>query len=130
MSDREALTIQQAARASGLTSHTLRYYERIGLVAPVARAGGGHRRYSAGDLGFIQFLTYLRRTGMPIARMQEYASLLREGDHTRQRRHAILVEHREAVQQQIGELQAHLAAVEAKIRRYEEQAEARLMADG
>lgn len=118
----EQLTIQEAAGATGLTDHTLRYYERIGLVAPVARDAAGHRRYTERDLGWIGFLNCLRATGMPIARMQEYAALLRDGDATRDQRHAILTAHQAAVRAQIEELQRHLGAVDEKIRRYEEMA--------
>jgi DNA-binding transcriptional MerR regulator len=117
------LTIQQAAEATGLSAHTLRYYERIGLVSPVGRDGSGHRRYSERDLGWIDFLNCLRSTGMPIARMQEYAALLREGDSTREERRALLAAHQQAVRAEIQELQRHLGAVDEKIRRYEAQRE-------
>ena len=61
------LTIQQVAALTQLSEHTLRYYERIGLLDPVNRASSGHRRYSTGDIAWIEFLTRLRTTGMPIA---------------------------------------------------------------
>ena len=60
------MTISEAAEASGLTAHTLRYYERAGLLDPVGREAGGRRRYSDRDLSRIAFLTKLRATGMPI----------------------------------------------------------------
>ena len=60
------LTISAAAEASGVSAHTLRYYERAGILDPVDRAGSGHRRYDEEDLVRIQFLTKLRATGMPI----------------------------------------------------------------
>ena len=113
------LTVQEAADATGLSAHTLRYYERIGLVAPVGRAASGHRRYSPHDIAWIGFLNCLRATGMPIARMQEYAALLREGDSTVEQRHAILTGHQAAVRAEIEALRRHLAAVDEKIRRYE-----------
>ena len=60
------LTIAEVAERTGLTRHTLRYYERDGLMLGVGRAGSGHRRYSERDLGWIELITKLRATGMPI----------------------------------------------------------------
>jgi DNA-binding transcriptional MerR regulator len=115
----EHLTVHEAAEATGLSAHTLRYYERIGLVSPVGRAASGHRRYSADDIAWIGFLNCLRATGMPIARMQEYAALLREGAHTLEQRIALLSDHQAAVRAEIAALQRHLLAVDEKLRRYE-----------
>jgi DNA-binding transcriptional MerR regulator len=75
-----ALTIQQAAAACGLSVHTLRYYERVGLIRPVSRRGNGHRLYRAEDMGWIAFLLRLRSTGMSVEKMQRYAQL-REAGH-------------------------------------------------
>lgn len=115
----ENLTVQAAAETTGLSAHTLRYYERIGLVAPVGRNDSGHRRYSPRDIEWIRFLDCLRATGMPIARMLEYAALLREGDSTREQRRALLAAHQQAVRAEIQELTRHLGAVDQKIRYYE-----------
>lgn len=64
-----ALSIQQGAATCGLSVHTLRYYERIGLIRPVPRRGNGHRRYRADDMGWIAFLVRLRATGMSVEEM-------------------------------------------------------------
>jgi len=77
------LSIDEVSRRTGLTAHTLRYYERIGLIAPVTRAAGGQRRYAAADLDWIAFLLRLRETRMPVARMQEFATLRSQGDAAR-----------------------------------------------
>jgi DNA-binding transcriptional MerR regulator len=116
----ENLTVHEAAEATGLSAHTLRYYERIGLVSPVGRASSGHRRYTENDLRWIGFLNCLRSTGMPISRMQEYAALLRQGDSTLEQRVALLADHRASVLAEIESLQRHLVMVDEKIRRYEE----------
>ena len=76
------LTIDEVARRTGLTAHTLRYYERIGLIAPVPRASGGQRRYATADLDWIEFLLRLRDTRMPVAQMLVFARLRAEGDAT------------------------------------------------
>jgi DNA-binding transcriptional MerR regulator len=73
----DELTISEVAGRTGLTRHTLRYYERDGLMLGVGRAGSGHRRYSERDLGWIELITKLRATGMPIGEVRRYAELVR-----------------------------------------------------
>jgi DNA-binding transcriptional MerR regulator len=114
----EKFTIQQVADHTGLSVHTLRYYERIGLISQVDRASNGHRRYSEYDVGWIGFLMKLRATGMPIAKMQRYADLQRQGAATRYERLALLKAHRSKVKQRIEELGHHLAVIESKIGHY------------
>ena len=76
----EQLTIQHVAEITGLSVHTLRYYERIGLIHPIERAENTHRRYTMDDIGWIDFLNKLRSMGMSIQEMQTYAELQRQGD--------------------------------------------------
>jgi DNA-binding transcriptional MerR regulator len=113
------LTIADAARASGLSVHTLRYYERAGLIGDVDRASSGHRRYSEADMSWVETIRCLRATGMPIAGIRRYAELVRTGGNERERL-ALLEEHRESVRAQLAEVQGHLAFVERKIAIYEE----------
>jgi DNA-binding transcriptional MerR regulator len=75
--DNNTLTIRDVAEATGLSVHTLRYYERIGLIHPIDREENTHRRYSEDDVGWIDFLTKLRAIGMSIQQMQAYAELQR-----------------------------------------------------
>lgn len=118
------LTIREAAHETGLTVHTLRYYERIGLLAPVGRASNGHRRYSARDLELIRTLNRWRLTGMPLADLQRYVALLLEGDSTAAERRNLLEAHRETVVKQLCELQDTLAHIDYKITHYFELEEA------
>ena len=74
------LTITEVANRTGLSRHTLRYYERDGLMLGVDRDRSGHRSYSEGDLGWIELITKLRATGMPIREVRRYAELVRAGD--------------------------------------------------
>lgn len=114
--DSRTLTIAEAAAATGLTPHTLRYYERDGLLLDaVERASSGHRRYTERDLGWIHLLTRLRATGMPIREIREYADLVRQGEGTEPERMALLQAHRDAVRAQLAEVTEHLAAIEMKI---------------
>jgi DNA-binding transcriptional MerR regulator len=112
-------SIAQAAARSGLSIDTLRYYERIGLVEPPARDSGGRRSYSDEDLAWLEFLTRLRTTGMPIRMMREYAQLRHRGPGTATRRRQILVDHRTGVRERIAELQSCLDVLDYKIANYE-----------
>ncbi|MBN2176333.1 MAG: MerR family transcriptional regulator [Demequinaceae bacterium] len=119
-------TIQDAAEETGVSAHTLRYYERIGLLAPVGRGPGGHRRYTEGDLGSVRFLSMLRATGMPIREMAEFVELTRAGDHTIPWRIEVLEKHRDALRSRMADDAAHLAALDRKISIYQDlQEEAR-----
>jgi DNA-binding transcriptional MerR regulator len=114
------LTIADAARASGLSPYTLRYYERAGLIDDVGRAGSGHRRYSDEDLAWIEVLQCLRATGMPIRDIRRYADLVRDGDGNEVQRMALLEEHRSAVRAQLADVRGHLAFIDRKIAIYKE----------
>jgi DNA-binding transcriptional MerR regulator len=120
-----ALSISDAARASGVSAHTLRYYERAGLLDPVDRAASGHRRYAEEDLARIQFLTKLRSTGMPIRQIREYAELMRGGDDTHEARLALLEAHRDAVRAHLAETERNLELIDYKIGFYRERLAAR-----
>ena len=115
-----ALTIPDAARASGVSAHTLRYYERAGLLDPVGRERSGHRRYREEDLARIHFLTRLRATGMPIRQIRAYADLVRRGEDTNEARMAMLEAHRDAVRAQLAETQHNLDLIDKKIDYYRE----------
>lgn len=114
------LTIQEVAEQTGLSSHTLRYYERIGLIQPIDRADSGHRRYNEDDVGWIEFLKKLRQTGMPIREMKQYADLMWQGDHTAGARRKLLELHGERMRAQIEELNDCLSCIEWKIEHYKE----------
>ena len=115
------LAISEVAEATGLSTHTLRYYERAGLMlTPVDRASSTHRRYSDADVSWVAFLTKLRSTGMPIAVVAEYAELVRKGDDTTADRLELLQRHRIAVLAQLEDVTKSLEAIDFKISLYEE----------
>lgn len=116
----QELTIQQVAQATGLSTHTLRYYERCDLIAPIQRDQNGHRRYSAQDIRWIEFLTKLRTTGMPIRQIQQYAALLRLQPDAIQERRALLEAHRQVVVKNLEKLQENLAVIDWKIQHYKD----------
>ncbi|MET8973165.1 MerR family transcriptional regulator [Streptomyces hydrogenans] len=115
---KDRYTISEVAALTGLTAHTLRWYERIGLMPHVDRSHTGQRRFSERDLGWLAFVGKLRLTGMPVADMVRYAELVREGDHTHAERRALLEDTRRDVLTRIAELQDTLAVLDLKIDHY------------
>lgn len=116
---KDKLTIQEVAQATGLTPHTLRYYERIGLIHPINREENTRRCYTADDVGWIDFLLKLRATGMSIKDMQRYAELQRQGDVTLPERVEMLKALRDEVEAHIEDLDEHLKLVYYKIDYYQ-----------
>ena len=119
-------TIGQAAAETGLSIDTLRYYERIGLIADIAYAPSGHRRYGDADIEWILFLKQLRQTGMPIAQMQVFAQLRREGDASVTRRREMLEQHRRQLEQQIQSIRDFIAVIDVKIARHKQREQAKI----
>ena len=110
------LSIAEAAARTGLTAHTLRYYERDGLMLrEIDRSATGHRRYDERDLVWINLLTCLRGTGMPISEVRRYTGLVRTGDGNEAERLELLRAHRQRVLARLAEVQEHLGAIDRKI---------------
>ncbi len=115
------ITIQQAAKQTGLTTHSLRYYEQIELIPAVERGANGHRRYQKTDLGWIDYVLCLKVVGMPLEDIKRYVKLQTEADDASlPERLELLETHRAAIHQQIDDLQANLGMIENKIERYRE----------
>jgi DNA-binding transcriptional MerR regulator len=110
-------TPAEAAAISGFSLDTLRYYEREGILPPVARTAGGHRSFSDADLGMLGFLKCLRDTGMPIEKLRRYGALCLD-DATVPERISLLEEHAAAVQRQIDDLHAQRDRLEEKLTWY------------
>jgi DNA-binding transcriptional MerR regulator len=108
-------TISEVAGFTGLSAHTLRWYERIGLMPHVYRSHTGQRRFSNRDLDWLAFVGKLRLTGMPVADMVRYAELVRLGDETFDERRELLERTRRDVLARIAELQDTVAVLDHKI---------------
>ncbi|MBL1117712.1 MerR family transcriptional regulator [Streptomyces sp. 110] len=108
-------SISEVVAHTGLTAHTLRWYERIGLMPHVDRTHTGQRRFTNRDLDWLDLVGKLRLTGMPVADMVRYAELVREGEHTFAEREELLTTHRENVRERIAELQSTLEVLDFKI---------------
>jgi DNA-binding transcriptional MerR regulator len=115
---KDELTIQEVARVTGLSTYTLRYYERIGLIHPIDRKENTRRCYTMEDVGWIDFLLKLRATGMSIKDMQRYAELQRQGEETLPERVEMLKALQGNVEARINELNEHLNLVRYKIEIY------------
>lgn len=111
-------TISEVAACTGMSAHTLRWYERIGLMPHVDRSHTGQRRFSNKDLDWLELVGKLRLTGMPVADMVRYAELVRAGDHTFAERRELLESTRRDVRRRVAELQGTLAVLDYKITMY------------
>jgi len=117
----ETLGIGEVAARTGLSVHALRFYEREGiLAAPVRREGGGRRRYTRGDVEWLNLCIVLRASGMPIPEIRRYTELARTGAGTEPDRLALLRAHERRVLDRIAELHRSLDIVRHKVAVYED----------
>lgn len=110
-----ALTIQDVSRRSGLSGSTLRYYEEVGLIGPVARdPSSGHRRYGEEDLDTLQALACLRAMGVGIEEMRIYQANRQIGQARAGEQRDLLLRHAKRVEGEIETLHVHLDYLRAK----------------
>lgn len=112
------LSIAEVGSITGLSSHTLRYYEKEALLNKIKRDEGGRRIYSERDVQALKFLHALRSTGMPIRMIKRYIALYREGEHTSDQRLQLLQEHENSVVNQQQEIKRNLELIRYKISNY------------
>jgi DNA-binding transcriptional MerR regulator len=112
-------SVGEVSARTGFSVDTLRYYERLGLIEPVERSVGGRRRYREEDVGWLDFVSCLRDTGMPVERMRQFAELCRDGEHTVPERMGMLAAHGHRVEAEIETLRTKLEAIRHKIEYYE-----------
>ncbi|MEV6343696.1 MerR family transcriptional regulator [Actinoplanes sp. NPDC051851] len=108
----------EVAGKLGVSIDTLRYYERIGLLHGVERTSTGHRVFSEDDFGRLGLLRCLRDSGMPIARLRQFAELLGGGDDTYEQRVALLAEHDAEIDAKVERLRREQSRVREKIEWY------------
>lgn len=111
------LSIAEVAGRAGVTAHTLRYYERVGLLS-VGRDASGYRAYTEQDHARVVFLTRMRTTGTPIRDLQRYVALVAAGESTVPQRLALMRAHRDRVRARIDDLGVALDVVDSKISTY------------
>lgn len=113
------MRIQEVSDKYGISSDTLRYYERIGLIPPVNRNESGIRDYCETDINWVQFIKCMRSAGLPIETLIEYVGLVLQGDQTIEARKEILIEQRDQVIAKMKEMQQTLDTLNYKIEVYE-----------
>lgn len=111
-------SIAEVAERTNLTAHTLRYYEKEGLLPFVHRSDSGNRDFIDKDLEWLELICCLKKTGMPIKKIKEYIELCLEGDSTLEVRRQIFLNHREEVVNGIADLQKNLEKIDCKINYY------------
>jgi DNA-binding transcriptional MerR regulator len=113
------MKIAEVSERYGLSTDTLRYYERIGLIPPVNRNGSGIRDYSELDIRRVEFIKCMRGAGLPIEVLIDYMELVRQGDSTIEARKEILIEQRDQLAARIQEMQKTLDLLNHKVQVYE-----------
>ena len=113
------MKIAEVSEQYGISTDTLRYYERIGLIPPVTRTESGIREYAEIDLKRVEFIKCMRSAGLPIETLIEYIALVQQGDNTIEARKEILTEQRELLVVRMSEMQKTLDVLNHKIEVYE-----------
>lgn len=113
------MNVQEFATRVALSPHTVRYYEKLGLLIKVRRDANGHRRFSEQDITWLEFILRLKNTGMSLANILRYAELRAAGDLTLQERKTMMEIHARQLHQQLALQQEHLTRVQEKIVYYD-----------
>ena len=123
------MTIQEVAEKTGISAHTIRFYERSGILPPIQRTDGGIRQFSEADATFLSFVLELKRTGMSLAEIIEFTEdgclleRLQRGvlpSQPVERRLAILRKHAERLSEQRRQIEGLIEAVNQKAAFYEQ----------
>ncbi len=114
------MNVKEFAAQAGLSAHTVRYYDKLGLFGALSRNEAGHRRFGKPDLAWMAFILRLKETGMPLEQILTYARLRSEGDTTLAARMALLQQHADALAQRVALEQQHLQKLQEKIAYYQQ----------
>ena len=114
------MTISEICKKFDISSDTLRYYEKIGLLPKISRTKGGIRDYSQNDCNWIEFIKCMRAAGISIEKLVEYVNLFNQGDSTILQTKQILIEEREKIIEKLGILQNSLERLNYKIEHYDD----------
>lgn len=113
-------SIKQAAAKFGITEHTIRYYDKEGLLPFLKRRESGIRSFSKNDMDWLQLICCLKNTGMQIKQIKQYIDWCVQGNETVEIRRQMFIRHREDVLNQIADLQKYLETINYKIKYYDE----------
>lgn len=115
-----SFTIKEASEKVGMSSHTIRFYEKQGLLPLLKRDETGYRSFSDHDIEWLDFISCLRKTDIPITELKKIMDLTLEGNHTIQERKVILLAHREAMLEKQRELDLAFKKIEKKLRYFDD----------
>ena len=113
-------TIRQIADKTNLTEHTIRYYDREGLIPFLARSKSGSRQFSEDDLEWIQLVCCLRNSGMPLQEIKEFMQMCLKGKESFEERKRLLIQHKEKILNDMKNLEKSLTTIQYKIDHYKE----------
>ena len=116
-------SIGQAAQKTGLTTHTLRYYEKEGLLPFVRKNSAGLRVFSDNDINWLNIIECLKATGMPLKGIKQYIDWFREGDATLPQRLEMFKQQEKNIKEHLHRLQTNLSKISYKIRLYDKAVE-------
>lgn len=116
----QTYTIGEASKKMGITAHTLRFYDKQGLLPLVERDHQGHRVFKESDLDWLRLIECFKQTGLPIKQIRQYLELCLLGDATLQTRLAYMCRHKETILQKRQELDQYLLTIDRKIRFYQD----------
>ena len=111
--------MKEVAQITGLSEHTLRFYEKQQLILNIKRDSNNYRLYSDFDIQWIQFLTKVKSTNMPLKDIQKYAELMAKGNSTLAEREEMLLKHKQRIAEQISTLSDILIQIDNKLLRYQ-----------
>lgn len=111
--------MKEVAQITGLSEHTLRFYEKQRLIINIKRDSNNYRLYSDFDIQWIQFLTKVKSTNMPLKDIQRYAELMAKGNSTLAEREEMLLKHKQRITEQISTLSNILIQIDNKLQRYQ-----------
>ena len=114
------MNIKDVSQKYNISSDTLRYYERVGMIPPVTRTASGIRDYREADLGWVELALCMRGAGLPVEAMIEYVRLCQQGDSTIEARMLLLKEQMETLIEQKAQIESTIKRLDFKISRYEE----------
>ncbi len=113
------MKIGEVSKITGLSEHTLRFYEKAGLLRNVAKRRGGVRDYGPGDLDALGIIECLKKSGMPLADIKQFMEWCAMGDETIDQRYNMFLERRRAARARMAELTKMLKIIEFKINYYD-----------
>lgn len=113
------MTIKEVSEKYNISSDTLRYYERIGMIPEVTRTAGGIRDYQESDLGWVELVICMRKAGVSVESLIEYVKMCMQGDITFSARLHLLQEEKEKLEEQRSQLETAMKRLDYKISRYQ-----------